>query len=309
MSGSSTSAATPPGSSAPETATTHHRFDKTPEAPPPHTHRHSPHPPGVPAVDMPRPSLTPGAAFHVGRQTICKPGYSARVRDVPESEATAVYRRYHTAHIAYAHEVDHLVSLEIGGSNAITNLWPEPYAGRWGARTKDILENKLHDLVCAGRLGLKKAQHQEAANWVAAYRLYVSRSLPKAPRHGGRPSTHRAADANREAPAASGLPPTGQQTPSTAPTTPSGTSSARPISATSRPTRRRARHYRGTTSISPAELMRAENVATPRQRGGGCPLRPLLQRSDRGQTQTRDSLGKLCQTVVTPRRISSLIEN
>ena len=108
---------------------------------------------------------------------------------MPESEATAVYRRYHTAHVPYAHEVDHLVSLEIGGANAITNLWPEPYAGRWGARTKDVLENKLHDLVCAGRLRLKKAQHQEATNWVAAYRLYVSRSLPKVPPHDGRPST------------------------------------------------------------------------------------------------------------------------
>ena len=200
LSGSSTSVSTPPASSAPETSTTstdstkptkHHRHTKQ--------HRHSLHPPGVPAVDLPKPSLTPGAAFHVGRHTICKAGYSARVRDVPEQEATAVYSRYHTVHTAYAHEVDHLVSLEIGGSNAITNLWPEPYAGRWGARTKDILENKLHDLVCNGRLTLKKAQHQEAANWVAAYHLYISRSLPKPPRHGGRPSTHHAKRKSRGA--------------------------------------------------------------------------------------------------------------
>ncbi len=39
-------------------------------------------------------------------------------------------------HIPYAHEVDHLVSLELGGSNDIRNLWPEPSAGRWGARTR-----------------------------------------------------------------------------------------------------------------------------------------------------------------------------
>jgi hypothetical protein len=95
------------------------------------------------------------------------------VRDVPESEATAVYDRYHVAHVPYAHEVDHLVSLELGGSNAITNLWPEPYAGRWGAHTKDAIENKLRDLVCAGRLSLADAQHREATNWVAAYRRYI----------------------------------------------------------------------------------------------------------------------------------------
>ena len=90
-----------------------------------------------------------------------------------------MYARYHVAHVPYAHEVDHLVSLEVGGSNAITNLWPEPYAGRWGARTKDVLENRLHDLVCGGDLSLKAAQHQEASNWVLAYERYV----------GGTPST------------------------------------------------------------------------------------------------------------------------
>jgi len=146
-----------------------------------HAHRHRHHHArpraatrrGVPAVDVPRRSLTPGAAFAVGKARICVSGYSASVRNVPQAEATAVYDRYGVAHVPYAHEVDHLVSLEIGGSNAIANLWPEPYAGRWGARTKDVLENRLHELVCSGRLALRKAQRIEARNWVAAYRRYV----------------------------------------------------------------------------------------------------------------------------------------
>jgi hypothetical protein len=75
--------------------------------------------------------------------------------------------------VAYAYEVDHLVSLELGGSNAITNLWPEHYYDPWGARTKDRLENRLHLLVCEGRLGLASAQRQEAANWIEAYKRYV----------------------------------------------------------------------------------------------------------------------------------------
>jgi hypothetical protein len=95
------------------------------------------------------------------------------VRDVPQSEKDAVYALYGVAHVPYAHEVDHLVSLELGGSNVISNLWPEPYAGRWGARTKDVLENRLHDLVCSGTLTLHYAQHIEATNWVGAYRRYV----------------------------------------------------------------------------------------------------------------------------------------
>jgi len=130
-------------------------------------------PAGVPAVDMPNPLLTPGVALAVGRARICVGGYAASVRDVSESEKDAVYERYGVPHVPYQHEVDHLVSLELGGSNAISNLWPEPYAGRWGARTKDVLEDRLHDLVCSGTIGLRYAQRIEARNWVAAYKRYV----------------------------------------------------------------------------------------------------------------------------------------
>jgi hypothetical protein len=122
---------------------------------------------------MPNPTLTPGAAFPVGVARICVAGYASSVRDVPDSEKEQVYDRYHVTHVPYQHEVDHLVSLELGGSNVIENLWPEPYAGRWGARTKDVLEDRLHDLVCAHQISLASAQHQEARNWVAAYRRYV----------------------------------------------------------------------------------------------------------------------------------------
>jgi hypothetical protein len=128
---------------------------------------------GVPAADLPDRALTPGVVLTTSSARVCVRGYSASVRDVPESEKAAVYARYGVADVPYAHEVDHLVSLEIGGSNAIANLWPEPYAGRWGARTKDVLEDRLHELVCAGRLGLRSAQRIEARDWVAAYRRYV----------------------------------------------------------------------------------------------------------------------------------------
>jgi hypothetical protein len=133
----------------------------------------SAHPPGVPAADVPDHALTPGIALHVGASQICVPGYSTAARAVSDAEKTQVYNRYHVRWVPYQHEVDHLISLELGGSNAIGNLWPEPYAGRWGARTKDALENRLHDLVCAGQLSLMSAQHQEATDWVAAYRRYM----------------------------------------------------------------------------------------------------------------------------------------
>src|SRR6478735_5287840 len=127
----------------------------------------------IPKADLPRHALTPGVALAVGRARVCTPGYASATRDVSDAEKAAVYNRYGVVWVPYKHEVDHLISLELGGSNAIRNLWPEPYAGRWGARTKDVLENRLHDLVCEGRLTLRSAQRQEAGDWVAAYRRDV----------------------------------------------------------------------------------------------------------------------------------------
>jgi hypothetical protein len=144
------------------------RHHEPTQPPPP-----DPNPSGIPAVDMPRRALTPGTTFRVGIARICTPGYASSVRDVADALKSRVYARYHVAWVPYRHEVDHLISLELGGSNALRNLWPEPYAGRWGARTKDVLENRLHDLVCSRQLSLRSAQHQEATNWAAAYRRYV----------------------------------------------------------------------------------------------------------------------------------------
>jgi len=68
-----------------------------------------------------------------------------------------------------------LIPLELGGSNSVKNLWPESYrTSRWNARVKDRLEDKLHELVCNGQLDLKTGQQVIAANWIEAYKKYVS---------------------------------------------------------------------------------------------------------------------------------------
>jgi hypothetical protein len=108
------------------------------------------------------------------RSTICVAGYTATVRNVPESEKTAVYREYGIDHhVPFSYEIDHIVSLELGGSNNIANLFPQAYAGPQGARLKDKLENRLHDLVCSGRITLRTAQRAIAKNWLSAYARFI----------------------------------------------------------------------------------------------------------------------------------------
>ncbi len=121
------------------------------------------------------PRATPGAILTSSAVTVCRLGYATRVRDVPASEKYRVYAEYAIAHhVPYEYEVDHLIPLELGGSNAMANLWPEWNDHPHGyLNSKDILENRLHRLVCAGALALRSAQTQIATDWVATYHRYL----------------------------------------------------------------------------------------------------------------------------------------
>lgn len=114
---------------------------------------------------------TPGGVFTTAtKDIICVSGYAKKVRNVPTRTKAAVYKEYGiTTRVAGQYEVDHLVSLELGGSNDIANLWPEPADPTPGFHEKDVVENLLHDRVCAGKISLADAQKQIAENWVALY--------------------------------------------------------------------------------------------------------------------------------------------
>jgi hypothetical protein len=131
--------------------------------------------------NIPNPSLTPGDILTTSMEDICTPGYSKSVRNVPSSVKQEAYKAYGIyEHGPGEYEVDHLISLELGGSNSIKNLWPESYLTQpLNAHVKDKLENRLHALVCNGALSLAVAQTEIATNWVSAYQKYVG-PLPSA---------------------------------------------------------------------------------------------------------------------------------
>ncbi|MDQ6830586.1 MAG: HNH endonuclease [Gemmatimonadota bacterium] len=127
---------------------------------------------------------TPGAVLDVTAKDICVPGYTKKVRNVPATVKKQVYESYGIrTHPRGAFEVDHLISLELGGSNAVANLWPESYrTSPWNAKVKDALENKLHRMVCANEIDLPAAQRAIAVDWIGAYKQYFHRDLPEAVR-------------------------------------------------------------------------------------------------------------------------------
>jgi hypothetical protein len=91
---------------------------------------------------------------------------------VPESEKDAVKVEYGLKPIGFGSslEIDHIVSLELGGSNDISNLFPEKADARPGYHVKDKLENKLHDLVCEGKFTLRTVRQRIASNWQKLYK-------------------------------------------------------------------------------------------------------------------------------------------
>ena len=67
-------------------------------------------------------------------------------------------------------ELDHIVSLELGGADTLDNIWPE--CGPSGValndryfKQKDLVENYLADLVRQGGISLKAAQTGIATDW------------------------------------------------------------------------------------------------------------------------------------------------
>jgi hypothetical protein len=164
------------------------------------------------APELPDPAITPGAVMPgVTVKQITQKGYAnvlhGGVRNVPESEKRAVFIEYfgEMPPDPGDFEVDHLISLELGGSNDRSNLWPEYYGTNknglitvtntghtikllwaadptWNAHVKDRLEDWMAARV---RADLKQfgSEHAErllheyqveiSTNWIVAYTKYL----------------------------------------------------------------------------------------------------------------------------------------
>jgi hypothetical protein len=123
-------------------------------------------------VALPDPRLTPGDVLTTDVKVIEQPGYATKIRHLTPKEQAAVAKEYGYAGPGSAVEYDHLISLELGGSNDIKNIWPEPIAQ---ALVKDKFETWLHRQVVAGAMPLPEVQRRIAANW---YQFWVECGKP-----------------------------------------------------------------------------------------------------------------------------------
>jgi hypothetical protein len=134
-------------------------------------------------LSVPDLSLTAGVVAITSMRIVCATKWGADRRHVTAAMKLEVFARYgltgntDKACVPDRHgrrcEIDHLISRELGGADAIKNLWPQPYGLRpWSAVMKDRVENRLHKEVCARNISLADAQRDIVRDWRVVYRRY-----------------------------------------------------------------------------------------------------------------------------------------
>jgi hypothetical protein len=127
----------------------------------------------------PRAGLTPGETRSISLDEVCSKSQAEVVtRNIPEETRRQVFSEYGIREHADNFEIDYLITPDLGGAPSIRNLWPQPYSPRWNAHVKDKLEQRLHQLVCEGRVDLPTAQHDIATDWIGAYKKYFHTGKP-----------------------------------------------------------------------------------------------------------------------------------
>jgi hypothetical protein len=125
---------------------------------------------------VPDPTITPGRARTQDAQEICANG-TRQLRHWSRDRDDRILRAYGLAPGPHPDfEVDHLISLGIGGADTDDNLWPEPRRTLepvWNAERKDRLEFRLRDLICARSISPEEAQRAIADDWTEAFRKYI----------------------------------------------------------------------------------------------------------------------------------------
>jgi len=129
---------------------------------------------------LPDPNCTPGAVNPtVTLDVLMNPQFTTKcVRDQATSpqEKAATYRWYGIAKpsnntgASQSCELDHLISLELGGADTLDNIWPQ--CGPSGVtlnrrffKRKDTVENYLAKQVRDGKMNLPDAQRGIATDW------------------------------------------------------------------------------------------------------------------------------------------------
>jgi hypothetical protein len=122
---------------------------------------------GVQAGDemLPDPKLTPGKIARNDKER----------NGVTEEMERHLFDRYHIPWRRRPEfKVDHLIPIELGGADAMENLWPQSlYARPYGVERKELLTRHLLARIAAGKMTLAQAQKEISEDWISCFVDYV----------------------------------------------------------------------------------------------------------------------------------------
>jgi hypothetical protein len=123
---------------------------------------------------VPDPSCTPGAvnpaAVANPQGTICAAGFSNGIQppySYTEPLKVTDMVKYGSVGPPSVYQEDQLVAPEDGGSSRNPkNLWPEYLYGAGGALQKDKAEDRVHQLICSGKITVPQGASLLEADWM-----------------------------------------------------------------------------------------------------------------------------------------------
>jgi len=120
----------------------------------------------VVAAALPAAAFVPPSGVYDTTATtsqVCTLGYARAHRRVPYRVRDRVYAAYGLPRgQRRGYVIDHLVPLELGGTNSPANLWPQ---ARAVSHRKDRDENRLRAEICDGQLSLTDARAEILRIW------------------------------------------------------------------------------------------------------------------------------------------------
>jgi hypothetical protein len=130
-------------------------------------------------VARPDAKLTPGVVAIHDLATVCRQAKHTKGLFAPldplitPANQQAVFAAYKiSVQQEKRYGLDFLIPLQLGGANVPANIWPVSSSRGVGFREKEVLNQRMHILVCHGDMPLDQAQREMAGDWVKLWVAY-----------------------------------------------------------------------------------------------------------------------------------------
>ncbi len=129
-------------------------------------------------VARPDPRLTPGVVATTNSAAVCQqskhvPRISPTNPLISLTEQDTIFKAYRISPTASKHyALDFLIPLQLGGATTPANVWPMSTTKGVGFTEKQLLNVRMHILVCHGEMPLTEAQKLMADDWVGLWVRY-----------------------------------------------------------------------------------------------------------------------------------------